>query len=558
MKIFSLKKKTGSTFKPLLNKKDKTFLAVVVACWFIAEIFFLSWWFDTQHITSSVGFAINSLLLVVLFLSPAWFLTFIFRSARVRKNIKIPQYRVAMITTKVPSEPFEIVKKNLLAMLKQNYPYKYDVWLADEQVTQETKDWCDKHNVKISCRYGVAEYHQPQWPRRTRCKEGNLAYFYDKYGYDNYDIVAQFDTDHIPDKNYLKNILKPFSNSKIGYVAAPNVCDANVKDSWVARGRLYFDASMHGIMQASYNEGYAPLCIGGHYAVRTVALKQAGGLGPELAEDHSTTMLMNSAGWDGAYAFDAIAHGDGPLNFTDAMTQEFQWSRSLMNLLFGWTGKYLKGLTPKKRLQFLYAQMWYLLYLFTMLGGFVLPIVALATNYPLVNVDYFEFIIRYWACDIFLIIISVYIQRKGHLRPVNSPVFSWEAILYNIVRWPWTLMGLIYSISDSIRKKAFAFKITPKGEAAQESVSLSSILPYAVLSAISSGVAIYFALNPYGFVKGYYYLVLVNALIYLIVTAAIVLKHTQENLKQTTLKFPQFIVLIGLLVLLGSSVFISR
>jgi hypothetical protein len=39
--------------------------------------------------------------------------------------------------------------------------------------------------VRISTRERVEADHQPTWPRRTRCKEGNFAHFYDHYGYDH-------------------------------------------------------------------------------------------------------------------------------------------------------------------------------------------------------------------------------------------------------------------------------------------------------------------------------------------------------------------------------------
>nr|WP_254679753.1 glycosyltransferase [Celeribacter baekdonensis] len=61
------------------------------------------------------------------------------------------------------------------------------------------------------------------------------------------------------------------------------------------------------MFQAGYTAVFTPMCIGSHYAVRTIALMEAGGLGPELAEDHSTTMLMAVAGWRGVHAMDAIA-----------------------------------------------------------------------------------------------------------------------------------------------------------------------------------------------------------------------------------------------------------
>jgi cellulose synthase/poly-beta-1,6-N-acetylglucosamine synthase-like glycosyltransferase len=78
-------------------------------------------------------------------------------------------------------------------MLRQDFPRPYGVWLADEDPDEETRRWCAARGVRVSSRKGVAGYHNPTWPRRARSKEGNLAFFYDRYGYDGYDLVAQLD-----------------------------------------------------------------------------------------------------------------------------------------------------------------------------------------------------------------------------------------------------------------------------------------------------------------------------------------------------------------------------
>ena len=268
-----------------------------------------------------------------------------------------------------------MVALTLEAMLQQDYPH--DTWLADESPSRETIDWCAGHGVKISTREGRPDYQRPSWPRRRRCKEGNLAYFYDHYGYANYDFVVQLDADHLPSSYYLQEMLKPFVNSRIGYVSAPSICDKNAAQSWSARGRLFAEGTLHGLLQTGYNAGWAPMCIGSHYAVRTQALKEIGGLGPELAEDHSTSMIMNAHGWRGFHAFNAEAHGDGPQNFADMIVQEFQWSRSVVSILLSYTPQYLPRLPGHMKFQFLFAQFWYPLFSLTMLAMVMLPIMAL-------------------------------------------------------------------------------------------------------------------------------------------------------------------------------------
>ena len=115
----------------------------------------------------------------------------------------------------------------------------------------------------------------------------------------------------MPSRDYLNHILAPFIDESVGYVAAPSICDANAHTSWAARARLNSEAMFHGPIQAGTNAGWVPICIGSHYAVRTKALKEIGGIGPELAEDYSTTVAMNAHGWRGVLAYDAVAHGDG-------------------------------------------------------------------------------------------------------------------------------------------------------------------------------------------------------------------------------------------------------
>jgi cellulose synthase (UDP-forming) len=323
----------------VLSKREQRNLLVLIAGWISGVLCFYYWWFDRDHVVGSFGFVLNTLLITWTSVVPAYLLFFVVQMKRVNPSLPIPKsWRVAMITTRAPSEPFSVVKETLQAMLAQDYPH--DTWLADEEPSEEIYEWCAEHGVLVSTRHNEPAYHRLTWPRRTKCKEGNLAFFYDNHGYANYDFVAQLDADHVPAPGYLEAILRPFIDESVGYVSAPSICDKNSRSSWSARGRLYAEAIMHGPLQAGYSNGYAPLCIGSHYAVRTQALREIGGLGPELAEDHSTTLMMNGYGWRGIHAIDAIAHGEGPPTFADCVTQEFQWSRSLMVLLLTLLPKY--------------------------------------------------------------------------------------------------------------------------------------------------------------------------------------------------------------------------
>lgn len=437
------------------------------------------------------------------------------------------QWRVAMIVTKAPSEPWETVRRTLEAMLAQDFPH--DTWLADEEPTEATRRWCRQNGVFLSCRKDIVDYNRESWPRRKRCKEGNLAYFYDTHGYRDYDFVSQLDADHVPSHGYLRKILIPFHDDSIGYVAAPSICDVNKSSSWSARGRLFAEAGLHGPLQAGYNNGWAPLCIGSHYAVRTAALKEIGGLGPELAEDHSTSLIMNAHGWQGAFQIDAIANGEGPATFADCMTQEYQWARSLTMILLEWTPKFWPGLSFRHKTQFLFSQLWYPLFSSVALVGLLIPIYCLIIDRPLVSMNYLTFMLLAAFLAITNILPNLILKRLGLLRPADSRVISWEEPLFTITRFPWSLLGVFNGVVAFISKRNLTFMVTPKGSRAPKGIpfQVGKISPYVILASLMAMVAI--TAGDVSAASGYYFLALLGASIMTFSAFAIIWMHQVET-----------------------------
>jgi cellulose synthase/poly-beta-1,6-N-acetylglucosamine synthase-like glycosyltransferase len=511
---------------PLLGSADKLTFGMLALVWLVSLATFWVWWFQPEHNIGSGRFMFASLILGWLSFCPFFFFIVFYFGKVPNPNLPVPHdLRVAMVVTKAPSEPFEVVRETLEAMLRQTYPH--DTWLADEDPQPETIAWCQAHGIKISTRKDRQDYHRKTWPRRTRCKEGNLAFFYDHYGYENYDFVAQLDADHVPDPTYLEEILRPFADPRVGYVSAPSICDKNATSSWSARSRLFIEAPMHGAMQAGYTGLLTPLCIGSHYAVRTKALKEIGGLGPELAEDHSTTLFMAAHGWRGVHAMNAIAHGDGPASFADLVTQEFQWSRSLVTLLLQYTPGLFGKLPLHLKFQFLFCQLWYPLLAFTSLAMFATPVAALIFDFNLAGVTYPDFILHAAPPALVLTAVIIRLARLGHCRPAVTKVLSWEGALYPLVRWPWVLIGTVTALRDWWTGAAVEFRVTPKGSAADAALPVRVVLPFVVLSVGSALPAL--VLSGVANAQGFYFIALLNAIFYTVLTLVIFIRHNEEN-----------------------------
>ena len=526
-KAMSHAKPSRATFIAALPISARLLIAALSIGWLAALVVFWRWWLEPEHRLGWVGLVINSALLVYLCSLPGYFVLGVNRLRRVNPAMAVPPLRVAMVVTKTPSEPWPLVRATLEAMLGQEFPHPYDVWLCDEDPSAEVIDWCTQHAVKVSSRYEDPGYHRSTWPRRTRCKEGNLAYFYDHAGYEHYDVVSQLDCDHVPRPTYLREMVRPFADPAVGYVSAPSVCDSNANGSWAARGRMYREAMFHGPVQLGFNADLAPVCIGSHYAVRTAALRSIGGIGPELAEDFSTTYLLNIAGWSGIFAIDAEAHGEGPPTFAAMLTQEFQWSRSLATILLTLVPRTVIRVPWALRSRFLFALSYYPQLVFSSLVGLMLPPIAAVTGLPWVSVNYLEFLIHWFAISAWLILITMVLRRHQMLRPPDAPVLSWELWLYAIARWPVIGWGLVAAAAQLLRRRPMTFKVTPKGTNGLEPLQVRLLAPYLVISLVLSAAAAFGILTT-GTV-GYIGLCLIGSTSYTLCALAIALLHWRET-----------------------------
>ncbi len=513
-------------YRPALSSEQSEKYAAITVAWALCAVFFWAWWLQPENNLGSVRYALVTLCLAWVYLMQLYFVVMLHFSRTPCGPYPQPgQFRVALIVTKTPSEPFAVVRRTLRCMLTQTYPH--DTWLADEDPDAETIAWCKDHGVRISCRKGDPDYHREEWPRRRRCKEGNLAYFYDHWGYENYDVVAQFDTDHAPQPGYLEEILRPFADPAVGYVSAPSICSNNAKESWAARTRLDMESAFHGILQAGFAGLLAPMCIGSHFAVRTRALKAVGGLGPELAEDHSTSMLLSAGGWKGVHAIDAIAYGDGPANVSDLATQEFQWSRSLVTLFLRDSGPYLKVMPARLKFQFIFCQLWYPIFALCMLTLYVLPIVAVLFDVRLTNVTYPAFIGHSVPTICILILFAANMKKDRLLRPVDASVLSIEKGIFMCLQWPWVLWGSMVAVRDRLAGNFVNFRVTPKGSAAQHTFPKTVVTVY---SALAVGCLLPAMLsNGLETAQGFFILSTLSGLLYTGIVAAILWHHFREN-----------------------------
>lgn len=224
--------------------------------------------------------------------------------------------------------------------------------------------------------------------------------------------------------------------------------------------------------------------------MRTSALKAIGGLGPELDEDLSTTMIFMSHGYKGVYSMDTIALGHGPETFESAMIQERQWSRSATILFFRWrkiihpTYKYF---TLNLWIRVSTTMFWYLSQMAWMLWFLAGAIVGYYTDWCTGANEVCTFSITNWFVRSFPAIFLCYAhiiwcRRRGWLRSARPdgplpPAFAPTVSVYRIIRIIWMSLGVLAGFQELLFKRSLRFHVTAKGSNHVQVLSLRTLQP---------------------------------------------------------------------------------
>jgi cellulose synthase (UDP-forming) len=117
----------------LFTPKQKRIYIVLSVFWAASGTWFWVWWFDPAHFVGWVPFLFATIPLLWVQGLQLFFVYVLLQASKTTAPDPVPgQWRVAMIVTKTPSEPFDVLEKTLRAMLDQDY--QHDTWLADSGV----------------------------------------------------------------------------------------------------------------------------------------------------------------------------------------------------------------------------------------------------------------------------------------------------------------------------------------------------------------------------------------------------------------------------------------
>ncbi len=165
----------------------------------------------------------------------------------------------------------------------------------------------------------------------TGTKYGNYNAWLSQIGSRQYQILAAFDPDHVPEKSYLTRVLGYFRDPLVAYVQAPQVY-YNQDASFIAQGAAeesYAYYSTH--LMASYGLGQTIL-VGSHTTQRISALMEVGGFAAHDADDLLITLRYRASRWEGIYLPEILALGMTPVDWDGYLRQQIRWVRSVIDI----------------------------------------------------------------------------------------------------------------------------------------------------------------------------------------------------------------------------------
>jgi cellulose synthase (UDP-forming) len=189
-----------------------------------------------------------------------------------------------------------------------------------------------KNNKKLAQSYGFNYLERPN--KREMKKAGNL-----KYGFERSqgEIIAIFDADFAPHKDFLIETLPYMNNPKVGIVQTPQYYDMSqdsYKHSAVAYNEAYAEEPFYRFIQVARNHFKGALCCGSNAIYRRTALAEIGGpYQIEHSEDAHTGYALTIIGYRVLYIPIILAIGLCPDNYYSFFHQQHRWCMGSMSLM---------------------------------------------------------------------------------------------------------------------------------------------------------------------------------------------------------------------------------
>jgi cellulose synthase (UDP-forming) len=240
------------------------------------------------------------------------------------------------------NEPLDVVRATVLGALALDYPAdKFKVFVLDDGRRKEFREWAEHVGAGYMTR-----------DNNAHAKAGNINAALTRTGSD---LVAIFDSDHVPTKSFLRMTVGWFlRDRKLGLVQTPHHFyspDPFERNLGQFRKVPNEGALFHRLVQDGNDLWNASFFCGSCAVLRRDALDEIGGIAVEtVTEDAHTALRLQCRGWNTAYINVPQAAGLATESLSAHIGQRVRWARGMVQILRLENPLFCKGLSLSQRL----------------------------------------------------------------------------------------------------------------------------------------------------------------------------------------------------------------
>ncbi|HSP88360.1 MAG TPA: glycosyltransferase family 2 protein [Ignavibacteriaceae bacterium] len=421
-----------------LRLKKKKALLILVVLGVLSSFYYLSWWFEQYRFNNPlVAFGFICILFYIV--TQVYFLWYIFLHSKYPKKKTATRTFSVDVILPTYNEPEWLVEKACCAMVNMKYPHK--TYLVDDGNNPAYK--------KIAERNGAIYYSRKD---KKDFKAGNINNILQN---SDGEIIAVFDVDHIPQNNFLDEVIGHFEDPEVGVVQVAldhyNQNESFVSDACCKMNDDFFGATMLGM-----NGCGSTVVFGSNSVFRREALIKMGGYKPGLAEDLNTSIHLHADGWKSVYVPQILAQGLVPADLGAFFKQQIKWSRGVFESLITLYPKLFKHLSLRKRICYL-TRMTY--YLAGPVVAFHIAFCALALFSPEINAQFRNYILHSIPFLFMFFIIQVFTKNFYFIKRQKKG-FNAEGYILVLGTWP----VYTFAFLSALLRIKIPFIATPKNK----------------------------------------------------------------------------------------------
>lgn len=440
-----------------INTVDKDFLQtyipkylVIINVIFLCIYFFvITFWFDVSSVLLFTILMVGQTFYFLQGLAHMYTIWDMSYMPALSKK-RVHNYAVDVFVT-VAGEPISVIQKTVEAAQNMRYS-NFSIFILNDGFVAKKDNWQDVE--VLAKKLGV------QCITRKiagGAKAGNIN---NALTETSAPFIVIFDADHVPEKDFLQNMMGYFADESVGFVQAPqyykNSSENMVTGAAWEQQQLFFGAICKG-----KNRLHATTMCGTNMIIKREALVAVGGVcDSNIAEDFITGMFIHEKGWKSVYVPEILAQGLAPEDFLSYYKQQLRWARGSLEVLIRFNPLLRRGLTWGQRIQYMSAASYYMSGVIVMIHA-IIPLVYFFTG----HVPFTSSTMALVAAFLPYMLMTIY-----NLQYSTNFTYTFRAISFSMASF-WIHMTALF---NTLVNKKQGFSITSK-------VKIAGNFPYLVI-----------------------------------------------------------------------------